>query len=73
MTLQKGKGVVNRVDKTDKRKANIHLTEIMIAAQEMMERAETRRDVKIAEAIYWCAMALEFLMKAPPEEQERKW
>jgi hypothetical protein len=33
------------VDKSDKRKANIHLTEIMIAAQEMMERAETRRDV----------------------------
>lgn len=30
--------MTNQVDKSDRRKANIHLTEIMIAAQEMMER-----------------------------------
>lgn len=51
MTLQKGKGVTNQVDKSDRRKANIHLTEIMIAAAEAVvgKLSQERR----AELIYY--------------------
>lgn len=60
------------LDKQDKRKACIWTTEAMINAQEMMDRAENKRDRKIAEALFQMALCVEFLLKAPPEEQLSK-
>ena len=40
-------------------------TEAMIAAQDMMERAENRRDQKIGEAIFHLAYSLELILKDP--------
>ncbi len=51
--------------KADKRQCCIITTEAMIKAQEMMERAETRRDLKIAEAVFQLAYTLELLLKDP--------
>ena len=61
------------MNKQDKRKACIWTTEAMIGAQEMMERAENRRDQKIAEALFHMAMCVEFLLKESPEEQLKKY
>lgn len=40
-------------------------TEAMIAAQDMMERADNRRDQKIGEAIFHMAYSLELILKDP--------
>lgn len=51
--------------KEDRRKACIWITETMLGAYEMMQRADNRRDYKIAEALYNMALCLEFLLKDP--------
>ena len=56
------------MDKFDKRKTCIMLSEYMIAAQEMIDRAENRRDRRIAQCLFNMAYTLELLVKLPPDE-----
>lgn len=56
------------MDKFDKRKTCIMLSEYMIAAQEMIDRADNRRDRKIAQCLFNMAYTLELLVKLPPDE-----
>ena len=58
------------MDKFDKRKTCVMLAEYMIAAQEMIERAETRRDRMIADCLFHMAYTLELLVKLPRDELE---
>ena len=58
--------------KQDRRKACIWTTEAMIGAQEMMERATNKRDLKIAEALFHMALCVEFLLKDPSTFEKRQ-
>lgn len=51
------------MDRQERRSSCVWTTEAMIAAQEMMERADNPRDRKIGEAIFNLAYTLELLLK----------